>query len=75
VTEACRERRRSALELTKNAFNGISISVVRYLKSEAGWVECRLEVLSAIDEKFGGFDVVSVAEFAQENFGERGCRG
>jgi len=35
-----------------------------------------LEVLCAIDEKFGSFDIVFLPKFAQEDFGESGrcCR-
>jgi hypothetical protein len=73
VTEAVRKRRCSALQLSKNSFDSIPISVARYLKSESGSVKCSLEVLGAIDEKHGGFDIVFLPQFTKEYFGE--CRG
>ncbi|WP_444542729.1 hypothetical protein [Halomicrobium urmianum] len=74
VAEAIRERRRSALEFSKNPFDSIPISVARYLKPEACSLECSLEVLNAINEKFGCFDVVFLLEFAEKYFGESGGR-
>jgi hypothetical protein len=35
-----------------------------------------LEVVSVIDEKHGGFDIVFLPQFAEKDFGEGGgCRG
>jgi hypothetical protein len=36
---------------------------------EAVSIEGSLEPLSIVDEKHGGFDVVFLAQFAQEDFG------
>jgi hypothetical protein len=41
----------------------------RSLKSESRSGQRSLEVLSAIDQKHGGFDIVFLAEFAQKNLG------
>jgi len=35
-------------------------------------MKCGLEILSAIDEKHGGFDIVFLAEFSKEHLGEYG---
>jgi hypothetical protein len=72
VAEAVRERRRSSLEFSKDPFDSIPISVAFMLKSEASSLESSLEVLSAIDEKHGGFDIVFLPQFAEEEFGESG---
>ncbi len=74
VAEAIRERRGSALEFSKNPFDNIPISVARYLKSEAYSLQCGLEVLGTINEKFGCFDVVFLLEFVEKYFGESGGR-
>jgi len=58
------------LQFAKNPFDGIPISSATHLKSEASPVKSSLEVLSAVDEKFGGFDVVFFSKFAQENLRE-----
>jgi hypothetical protein len=39
------------------------------LKSEASSGQRGLEVLSAIDQKYGGFDVVFLAKFPQKDLG------
>ena len=46
----------------------------RSLKSEACSGQRSLEVLSAVDQKHGGFDVVFLAEFTQENLCQGGRR-
>ena len=72
VAEAVRKRRRSTLELAKNPFDSVPISVATELKSEASSTKRGLEVLGAIDEKDGGFDVVFFSQFAEEDFGQSG---
>jgi len=62
-----------ALEFSKNLFDGVPISMSRSLKSETSSGQCSVEVLSAIDEKHDGFDIVFLAEFSQEDFGYCGC--
>ena len=39
------------------------------LKSEPRSGKCSLEVLSAIDEKYGGFDLVFLAKFSEKDLG------
>jgi len=76
VAEAVRKRRGSTFQLSKNPFDGIPISSATHLKSETSSLKRSLEVLGAIDEKLGSFDIVFLPKFAQEDFGEsgRGCR-
>jgi hypothetical protein len=57
VAEAVRKRRGSSFELSIDPFDSVPISVARYLKSEVSSLQCSLEVLSAIDEKDGSFDI------------------
>jgi len=72
VTEAVRERRGSALQFSKDPFDSVAISVATHLKSESSSLQKSLEVLSAIDEKDGGFDIAFVPEFVEEDLGECG---
>jgi len=72
VAKAVRKRRCSPLQLAENPFDGISISVARYLKSEASSVERGLEVFSAIDEKDGRFDMVVFSQFTEKDLGQSG---
>lgn len=72
VTEAVRKRRRSSLQLSKNSFDSVPISVATSLKSEISSLECCLEVLSAVDEKDGGFAIVFLLAFAENYLGEGG---
>jgi hypothetical protein len=58
VAEAVRERRGSALQLSEDSLDSISISAATHLKSEASSLQCGLEVLGTVDEKDGGFDIV-----------------
>jgi hypothetical protein len=74
VTEAIRKRRDLSVKFSKDSLNSAPISVAPHLKSEPGSLECCLEVLSAIDEKHGGFDVVLLAEFAEKHLDEGGSR-
>jgi hypothetical protein len=46
--------------------------VATHLKSEATSVVCSLEMVGAIDEKHGIFDIVFLAEFTEGHLGERG---
>jgi hypothetical protein len=72
VTEAVRKRGDSAFEFSKDPFDSIPISVAAHLKWEAGSLECSLEMLGATDEKRGSFDIVFLAEFAEEHLGDCG---
>jgi len=63
VTEAVRKRRGSTLQLPKNPFDSVPISVARHLKSESSSLKCSLGGLSAIDQKYGGFDIVLLLQF------------
>jgi hypothetical protein len=74
VTEAVRKRGGSALELSKDAFDSVPISVATCLKSESGSLQCILEVLSAVNEEDSVLDIVFFSQFAEEYLGER-CRG
>jgi hypothetical protein len=74
VTEAVRERRRSALQFSINPFDGVAISVTTRPKSELSSLQRSLEVLSAINEKDGGFDIVFLSQFTEKDLGES-CRG
>jgi hypothetical protein len=47
--------------------------VATYLKSESSSGKRSLEVFRAVDEKYGGFDIVLSTQFAQENFCEGRC--
>jgi hypothetical protein len=69
VAEAVRKRRRTALQLAKNPFDGVPISSATHLKSEASPVKRGLEVLSAVDQKHGRFDRVFLAQFSEEDLG------
>ncbi|SDX83090.1 hypothetical protein SAMN05216564_1201 [Halopenitus persicus] len=44
-----------------------------YLKSEPSSGKRGLEVFRAVNKKHGGFDIVFLTQFAQENFCEGGC--
>jgi hypothetical protein len=46
-----------------------------HLKSEASSVKCSLEMLGAIDEKHGVFDIVFLTEFREEHLGQRSRGG
>jgi hypothetical protein len=76
VAEAVRKRRGSSFQFSENPSDSVSISVATHLKSEPGSLKRSLEVLSAIHEKHGGFDIVFLMKFAQEDFCKRGrsCR-
>ena len=63
------------LQFSKDPFDSVVISVETHLKSESSSLQCSLEVLSAIDEKDGGFDIVFMSEFAEEALDECGCGG
>ena len=69
VAEAVQERGRAPFEFSKDPLDGVPISVATYLKSEPSSGQRGLEVLSAIDQKYGGFDIVFLAKFSQKNFG------
>jgi len=69
VAETVGERGSPTLEFSENAFDGVLISSSFSLKSEASSGQRSLEVLSAIDEKYGGFDIVFLAEFSQKDLG------
>jgi hypothetical protein len=47
--------------------------VATYLKSEPSSGKRSLEVFRAVNKKHGGFDIVFLTQFAQENFCEGGC--
>jgi hypothetical protein len=72
VAEAVRKRRRTPFQLSKNPFDSVPISVATHLKSEACSAERRLEMVGAIDEKHGSFDIVFLAEFREEHLSESG---
>jgi hypothetical protein len=74
VAEEVRKRRHSTLQLPKNSFDGVPISVATHLKSESRSLQRGLEVLSAINEKDSGFDIVIFSQFAEEDLSQR-CRG
>ena len=71
MTEAVRKRGDSALQFSENPFDSVPVSVATHLKSEANSGKRSLNVLSTIDEKFEGFDIVFLLQFAKENFRER----
>jgi len=75
VAEAVRKQRGSSLQLSKDPFDGIPISVAFGLKSETCSLQGSLEVLRTIDEEHGGFDIVFIAQFAKKDFGECGRGG
>jgi len=56
-------------------FDSVPISVEFYLKSEAGSLQCSLEGFCTIYEKYGGFDIVLLSQFFEQDFGESGCSG
>ena len=72
VAEAVRKRRGSALQFSKNPLDSVPISVATHLKSEPSSLKCCLEGLGAINEKDGGFDIVFLSKFVQENACESG---
>jgi hypothetical protein len=75
VAETVRRRRGSTLQFSKQAFDSVPISVATDVESESSSVKCSLEVFRAVNKKFGSFDIVFLAQFAQENFSEGGrCR-
>ena len=43
-----------------------------HLKSEPDPLQRSLEVLSTINEKYGGFDIVFLAKFTEKDLGEGG---
>jgi len=55
-------------EFSENSFDGVPISIPFSVKSEPSSGQRSLEVLSSIDQKHGGFDVVVLANFS-ENLG------
>jgi len=72
VTEAVRKRRDSALKLSKNLFDCISISVATYLESQVGSLDRSFEMVCAVDKKFSCIDVVFFSEFAEKDLGQSG---
>ena len=55
----------------KNLFNDITISMTTLLQSASISLQRGLEVLSVINEKDSSFDIVYLAQFAEEDIGER----
>jgi hypothetical protein len=72
VAEAVRKRGGSTLELSKDPFDSVPISVATHLKPEARSLQCGLVVLSADDQEHGGFDIVFFSQFAEEDLSECG---
>jgi hypothetical protein len=76
VTEAVIELLRSALDLLKHAYNGVSLTERFVSKVHAKFVESSLQPRSAVDKKLCIGDIVFLTEFPQKSFRERensGC--
>ena len=58
VSERIFERSGSSFYLSINTFYRVPIPVCFVLESEAMSMECGVEPRGAVDEEFGGFDVV-----------------
>jgi len=59
-------------QFPENPFDGVPISVATRLKSESSSLQRGLEVLRAVNEKDGGFNIVFLLEFAEEDLGSGG---
>ena len=70
VSERIFEQRGSSFYLRIDTFYRVSITVCFVLESENMSMECGLEPWRAIDEEFGGLDVVFRAQVAEEAFGQ-----
>lgn len=64
-------RERAAFEFAEDTSDGVPISVACRLTSESCCSQRSVEVLSAIDEKHGGFDIVFLAQFAEKQLCHR----
>lgn len=60
--------------LTKYMFDSIPVSVTLCLQSEDSSLEYSLVVFRAVNEKYGGFDLMLLPQFFTHYFGG-GCRG
>ena len=68
VTKTVWERRGSAFYLSEDTFDSIPISMSFGLKLQPCSVKRSLEVIRAINEKHGVFDIVYLAKFSQKYF-------
>jgi len=69
VAETVGERRCPTFKFSKDSLDGVPISISFSLKSEPSSGQRSLEVLSAIDEKYGGFDIVFLTKFSEKDLG------